>query len=721
MIAPVPRTADPHGLATAGLVTLLVVAAGCATAPRVTPVVVPPFDEKVSWILRLEDQRVLGDPPLPAPPHTAEGQTELSLPPPPPVPNLLDLLSDPEPQLRRRAAMALGRVGLSAGVPSLIEALNDPEVEVRQVAAFALGLIGDVSAAEALAVALADPSPVVQGRAAQALGRIGATDAAGAIGAMTRVHLTETFDIDTEDLTYPQPEPVEAFRLGLYALARLGAYEPLAATVLDETERPIVWWWPVAYALRTVGDPRALDALTALAGVQGSIGVAEAIKGLGELGEPSSVELLVKQLDPTFRDERVIVTTLQALGVIGDVSALPAVRDLLLTPGLDATLLLTAAETLAAFGSPETTNIFIELVAHPSPLLRATALRGLVRSDPDSFMLMLSGLEPDADWRVRAALASALEQVEADAAVFRLTVMLDDEDQRVVPAVLTALAAHRAPDIAETLYGRLDGSDVVVRKTAARLIAELRPDGGDEHLAAAFAAAVDDPSYLARAAILDALAVYGGPNAREMFERALDDPDWAVRIRAAQALAAFTPPVDPVPEYRPAPARRGIDHASPHLVSPPVSPHVYIETDHGTIQIELNVVDAPLTSDNFITLARQGFYDGLTFHRVVPNYVIQGGDPRGDSEGGPGYTLRDELNETPYLRGTVGMALDWEDTGGSQFFITHSPQPHLDGRYTAFGRVVAGMDVVDRIEAGDVIRRVLVWDGVQPLQSADRN
>ena len=88
------------------------------------------------------------------------------------------------------------------------------------------------------------------------------------------------------------------------------------------------------------------------------------------------------------------------------------------------------------------------------------------------------------------------------------------------------------------------------------------------------------------------------------------------------------------------------------------------------------------------------------------------GDPRGDGEGGPGYTIRDELNELPYLRGTVGMALDWKDTGGSQFFITHAPQPHLDGRYTVMGYVVNGMDVVDRLVPGDVIRRVRVSDGV---------
>ncbi len=126
------------------------------------------------------------------------------------------------------------------------------------------------------------------------------------------------------------------------------------------------------------------------------------------------------------------------------------------------------------------------------------------------------------------------------------------------------------------------------------------------------------------------------------------------------------------------------------------------------------MLDAPLTADNFMTLARNGFFDGDAVHRVVPDFVVQGGDPRGDGEGGPGYTIRDEINQRPYLRGTVGMALDWKDTGGSQFFITHSPQPHLDARYTVFGQVVAGMDVVDRIAPWDVIRSVRIWDGISP-------
>ena len=179
-------------------------------------------------------------------------------------------------------------------------------------------------------------------------------------------------------------------------------------------------------------------------------------------------------------------------------------------------------------------------------------------------------------------------------------------------------------------------------------------------------------------------------------------------------LKQLDPSSDAAMKIRPAPTGRPASaYEASRLLSPPVSTQVFVETDRGTIQIELAVVDAPLTVETIVTLARKGFYDGLTFHRVVPDFVIQGGDPRGDGEGGPGFTIRDELSQQPFLRGSVGIALDWEDTGGSQFFITHSPQPHLDARYTVIGRVISGVEVVDQIQPWDVIRRVRVWDGVQ--------
>jgi cyclophilin family peptidyl-prolyl cis-trans isomerase len=124
--------------------------------------------------------------------------------------------------------------------------------------------------------------------------------------------------------------------------------------------------------------------------------------------------------------------------------------------------------------------------------------------------------------------------------------------------------------------------------------------------------------------------------------------------------------------------------------------------------MELLPNEAPLTVDNFVQLARHGYFKGIVFHRVDPNFVIQAGDPRGDGNGGPGYTIRCEINEVPYDRAAVGMALSGKDTGGSQWFVTHAPQPHLDGGYTVFGKVVSGMDVVDSIVRGDVIQSIVI-------------
>ncbi len=699
-------------------------AAGCDTAPVVTPAPPVTFDEKVSWILRLENQRVLRDSPEPS--SVSEETTGVSLPRPRvslrSEPDLLVLLTDAEPQLRHRAALAIGRVGLIDGVEPLTLALRDPEVEVRQMAAFSLGLIGHETAAEALVAAMEDPEPIVQGRAAEALGRIGAVDSAGAIGLLLRRHITATFDLDPEDLSYPLAPEAEAFRLGLFALGELRAYEALAAVVLQDDGQPILWWWPVAYALQRTGDARALDALITLAGVQGSVGVAFAAQGLGALGTSDGsavVEPLVELLDLERRDPRVIATAIRALGQVDDSRAGKELRRFALVRDLPRTLRLEAIAALGELRVPDTSDVFVELATDSWPPMRAAALRALARSDPATFLLVLSGLHRDPEWRVRAALAEGLAFVDSEAASYQLTGLLDDEDARVIPFVLESLATQQAPDLVAVLTRKLRDDDVVVRKTAAELLGRAAADVGPgevaDALAEAYASAAMEPEYLARAAIIAALVAVDQEGSRNVLEEALGDPDWAVRVEAARLLAGLAAGSGWTNQIRPAPGRRSVDFTDPGLIRPEVSPHVYIETDHGTIELELNVIEAPITSQNFMVLARRGFYDGLSFHRVVPNYVVQGGDPRSDSQGGPGYTLRDELSQLPYLRGTVGMALDWGDTGGSQFFITHSPQPHLDARYTTFARVVAGLEVVDQLEQGDVIRRVLVWDGVAPL------
>ncbi|MGE5246672.1 MAG: HEAT repeat domain-containing protein [Betaproteobacteria bacterium] len=689
-------------------------AAACASAPPAQGPPAPTFDQKMAWILRLEDQRILRDPQPPTPP--APPPKRGRHPAPAPVvaarPDLLLLLTDGEARVRRRAALAVGRVGLTEGVAPLTRLLADPEPEVRQMAAFALGLIGDRTARDPLVAALNDSSPLMQGSAAEALGLIGDASAAAPIAQMAG-RIVQSGALSQT----PRPEdearrdtPAAAFRLAVFALVRLKAYEPLAAVVLDQSGQPKVRWWPVAYALQRLGDPRAVPALLTLAKEADPYARAFAVKGLGAMKAREALPVLRTLL--SSGDHGVLVETVRALGEVGESQDATPLLKIVRDTNADPQLRLEAVGALGRFKSQDVVDTLLDLLSDPSPAVRAAALRATAAVDADNFMLVLSGLDPDPHWSVRAALAALLGTLPPERGLPRLHQMLADGDQRVIPSVLAALAKLHARDIDAILLDHLKADDPIVRAAAARGIGELKPAGGAKALAEAYRAGGRDTTYVARAAALAALAEYGAADAVPVLKEALADKDWAVRVRAAALLHPLDPSIDVAAAIRPAPTVfTSAAYEAPGVVDPPVSTEVYIDTDRGTIEIELAVLDAPLTTQNFVALARKGFFNGLSVHRVVPDFVVQDGDPRGDGEGGPGYTIRDELNERPYLRGAVGMALDWPDTGGSQWFITSSPQPHLDAKYTVFGRVVSGMEVVDRLQQWDVVRRVRVWDG----------
>ena len=699
-------------------------AGSCASAPpapATTPTPGPNlFEKKMASILRLEDQRMLRDPappPVPPPPLVTRGQRAPVAAAPEPPPDLIEMLSDEEARIRRRAALAIGRVRLVEGVAPLVPLLKDEEPEVRQMAAFAMGLIGAVSARDPLVDALNDPAPMVQGSAAEALGLIGAADAAEAIGRLAA-------QIVRSGVVTPPPgdeddgrrdTPTSTLRLCLYALVRLKAYPQLASAVLDERGQPRVRWWPVAYALQRSEDPRALQALLTLAKESHPYTRAFAVKGLATLKDRAALPVLMPLLSSGERF--VLVETIRALGRVGDPSAAAPLLRIIRDARADPQMRLEAATAIGGIRDPEAFDPLTDLVFEASPALRAAALRSLAAIDQQNFILLLSSLDPDKDWSVRATLATILSGLPPEIGLPRVLTMVKDADQRVIPSVLAALVKLQAPNAAAVLLDRLKADDPVVRAAAATGLGDLKPADGAPALAEAYRAGQRDSGYAARAAALAALAKYGAAAAMPVLQSAFADKDWAVRVRAAMLATQLDPAAsaDVQHQIRPAPTTLAADaYRQTRLTNPPVSTQVFIDTDRGTIQIELAVLDAPLTVENFTSLARKGYFNGLAVHRVVPDFVVQDGDPRGDGEGEPGYTIRDEFNERPYLRGAVGMALDpWPDTGGSQWFITHSPQPHLDAKYTIFGRVIAGMEIVDQIQQGDVIRGVRVWDGVQ--------
>jgi HEAT repeat protein/cyclophilin family peptidyl-prolyl cis-trans isomerase len=714
-------------LMTAALVVLA--AAACKSVPVVPPATKPagpPFEQKMSWILRLEDQRLLHDPvPPPAPPPpppapAAKGQKAPAAvpppPPPPPPPDLVRLLQDDEARIRRRAALAVGHVGLADGVPPLVATLKDEDPEVRQMAAFALGLIGDRSARNPLEGALGDQSPLVQGSAAEALGLIGDPAAADAIGRfvaqLTAAGAVPAAPADGEDVR--RDTPAAAWRLGVFALVRLKSYDQLAAATLDGSAQPRVHWWPLAFALQRVEDRRALPALLTFAKDASPYARAFAVKGLGALKDPSALPVLMPLL--TSGDRNVLIETVRALGRIGNPSSAEPLMRMLSDASTDPLVRLDVVTALGAIHTPAVADALVDALADPSPAVRAAGLRSYAAFDPENFITVLSGLDPDPNWSVRAALAGALGSLPPENALPRLEPLLTDADQRVVPFALASLVKLKAPNAAAAALERLKADDFAVRAAAATAVGDLQPSNGASALADAYRLGQRDGTHTARAAALAAIAKYGAAAAAPVLKSAFADRDWAVRVRAVQLLKQLDPAAaaDADTQIRPAPTTVPAElYAAQRVGSPTVSTQAYLETDKGMIQIEFAMNDAPLTVENFVTLARKGYFNGLSFHRVVPDFVIQDGDPRGDGEGGPGYSIRDELNELPYVRGVVGMALDpWPDTGGSQYFITHSPQPHLDAKYTVFGRVIAGMDVVDKIQQGDVIRAVKIWDGI---------
>jgi peptidyl-prolyl cis-trans isomerase B (cyclophilin B) len=200
---------------------------------------------------------------------------------------------------------------------------------------------------------------------------------------------------------------------------------------------------------------------------------------------------------------------------------------------------------------------------------------------------------------------------------------------------------------------------------------------------------------------LAAEAAAGDEAAAALLQRiATEDDGASVRRRARSVLAASG--IEP-----------GVDASAAESIEPSAfldqrfdqAPVVVLETNKGEVVIRTTPEDAPIHVANFVKLVEGGFYDGLVWHRVVPNFVIQGGDPQGTGWGGPGYALRDEIHPTPYRRGMVGMPKAGKDTGGCQIFITHVPTPHLDGNYTIFGQVIEGDEVIDQIEVGDRILR----------------
>jgi cyclophilin family peptidyl-prolyl cis-trans isomerase len=303
--------------------------------------------------------------------------------------------------------------------------------------------------------------------------------------------------------------------------------------------------------------------------------------------------------------------------------------------------------------------------------------------------------------------ATRILKAQIDSHIVRAAEQSSPAEAAYLATLLRSYAEFRPQDLQATLFKALAHKSVAVRTAAADALGQIEPNASiGKALLDALPAALKEPDDDAALTILDSLAKQKTPEAYAAIRTATTTWDHLARKRAIALLRAAGQDVtglraEPVKsQYTDADYKRALSRMRKKVTAD-------VMTNRGTFTIELLPEDAPLTVDNFVQLAKKKYFDGITFHRVVPNFVVQTGDPTGTGSGGPGYAIRCEMNIVPYDRGAAGMALSGKDTGGSQWFVTHSPQPHLDGGYTVFGRVVRGMDVVDKIARGDEIVRVI--------------
>ncbi|MFN2510432.1 MAG: peptidylprolyl isomerase [Pyrinomonadaceae bacterium] len=676
--------------------------------------------------------------------------------------DLNGLLSDRNAAVRARAALAAGRIGDERAVPNLISMLQkDQDGNVRMMAAFALGETETAAAGDALAAELSKRIPARErARIVEALGKI---TAALPATDETRLNLFRKEIIVVLEFEAKRAGPdSDLILIGLTAAlrARPAGVGKVIAEFLTFGDARIR-----AHAANALARLRANEGNERLRGLLANdpdpVVRANAARALGATGDKNAIDgLLVRALKDT--DSRVRVSAIRAFAALKDDPAAKPLfgnflanarcarhvvkRGSMASPYRNAECLEIATALGRIFQGSENEEVLAQLrswnvdFSGSAPEIEIA----LVRLSPSKYLKNLGDEVTSKrkaqetlllNWTAASGLAQGLAEIAALPDTTAAKVQLAEQAQEIlramldyrnsgitintlvavhseyaVPDVLRAFAAFKPKDLNNVLIAHLDETDVVIRATAAELLAELPPNEGNASgLIKALSVALSDKQNDAALSILESLGKQKSTFANEAIKTALDSSDYLVRRNAAALLKMngegnFSPRVgtvrtrNTIVDYQRALSRIG------------TSVRAIVSTTKGSFTIELLPDDAPLTVDNFVQLAKRGYFKGITVHRVVPNFVVQDGDPRGDGNGGPGYSIRCEINQVTYDRGAVGMALSGKDTGGSQWFVTHSPQPHLDGGYTMFGRVLSGMEVVDDIARGDVIRDIVITD-----------
>ncbi len=616
-----------------------------------------------------------------------------------------------DPAVRSRAALALGRIGDPRSTALLQRLLSDEDPGVRGEASFAAGLTGDPALGPALRVRLDDPDPQVRGLAIQALLRLGPGEEGPA--ALSRLLLERAAASGPDHLQTSELEAV------LGNAWRLDGDDGLVGLLLEWAAKPADGGGRMRpraiYSLARRGDAGALPLFIRLLADPDPAVRALSAKGLGTAGargaDPAVAGAALADLLANEEEWLVRVEGFTALGRLG-VAPAPGTHCRAMA---DEHPQVQTAAIRASGGmsgvSGEALLWLATLLGADEPSVAPDAAAALARlGDPRGLRWGLDASSSPEPFR-RADAAAVLAHVASDdGARAALRTLLGDESGSVVRAALTAVAGAGCADefledITRTL---MESKDVLTRAAAAEALGTVGdPASSLPLLLAADQREARQKAPDCRLSILGLLANHQeNSDAVQAVRRGLEGRDRLIRQRAAEILAGWGRRTEIPPGVCEARGKPQLGRYRRAAALQHSRVQALIDTAHGTIRIELFPREAPLTVLSFINLARDGYFDGIRFHRVVPGFVVQGGDPQGDGWGGPGDALRCEYNRLEYDRGMVGMALSGKDTGGSQFFITLAPQPHLDGRYTIFGRVVEGMAIVDRIRVGERIDTV---------------
>ncbi len=630
-------------------------------------------------------------------------------------PVLRQALASPDATLRARAALAMGRIQAPAYAEPLAErARTDTDPKVRQAAFFALGELGLVegstpppAAIQAAESALSDPDITIAAAAVEALGKLAV---AGSAAPLTKALADGRPEIRRE-------AAYALFRLRFVPVWRQEAPSPpeLPAEAVTELIAALSDAHPevrraATYSFSRFGMSPSPGREAVVAGLAARLVDEDewtrlfAARSLGRAGDPGAATALAVRLgDDSLHVRAEAVSALTALK-----------RSDLLPPDLARDrsfhVRAAAARALADLDTPASLETLRNLQKDLSPTVRGAAVEALGRRLGTGMHAEISGLLNAPAWTDRVAAVRAAAHSGA-AALPILERALQDSDRRVQTAAVEAPGSLPGPAADALLTQALAVADLAVRSTAVGALPKRTSMDRLARLQEAYQGSAGVDWIEVREGIVDALVELlesGGLQGAEpagalgrLHGIAAEDPAPSVRAKARLALARRGEALPPEPPSAAQP--------SPFLTTRlDRDPVVVMETSKGTIEIRCFHEAAPLHCANFLALVGKRFYDGLTWHRVVSNFVIQGGDPRGDGFGGPGYTLRDEVSPLRFGAGTVGMPKAGKDTGGGQLFITHLPTPHLDGNYTVFGQVIAGLPVLDAIEVGDSIARAYV-------------